>query len=76
MVRGLGLILWLSLPAPLCSLEISSSQGGTSKAAAVEAEEADASSVGPGDTHSAASLRQQQGWLVAGKHLPQRPGMR
>ncbi len=53
---------------PLCSLEVSSRQDRTSQAAPVKAEEADASSAGPGDTHSAASTRREpSGAAAAGK---------
>ena len=44
---------------PFCSLEVSSRQDRTSQVAPVNAEEADASSAGPGDTHSAASTRRE-----------------
>ena len=53
---------------PLCSLEVSSRQDRTSQAAPVKAEEADASSAGPGDTHSVASTRREpSSAAVAGK---------
>ena len=55
--------------APPCSLEVSSRQDRTSQAAAVKAEEADASSAGPGHTHSAASTRREPSRAAAAGKL-------